>query len=346
MVKKMKLKLWLCCFLLTIYSGTAFASASSDAGLYFINNRGVVRCGTPSDNKIFAYKDEEGKWQGISPEICRIISTAIFGRSDRIKMVFVPETMVSDALSTNKIDVMIGGMPYSATNESSTKAAPVAPIYYDRMVFLARDAAKAKSMKDFQGEKVCIVDDIDDLSRLNAFNDKHQLNFKIMNYKLSSQARESFLLKRCRLFVGNAMLLQDMLLNTPSGMSGVEMLPETIDTRPFYLYTDKANTTLRSALKWIMNATKLAEEVGLTQDNYTLNLATKDISMRNLLGIDDKLWNRFKLEPTWVQTLLKERGHYGDVFENTLGSKSRFNLKRGKNHLLKNGGMMFSEEFL
>ncbi len=339
----MKLKLWLCCTLLAL---SATAVQAADAGLHYINTRGVVRCGTPTDNKIFAYKDEEGQWQGISVEMCRIISTAVFGRSDRIKMVMVPETMVAKALATNKIDVMVGGMPYSATNESSTKAAPVDVIYYDRMVFLARDAQDAKSMAAFRGKKVCIVQDIDDLNRLQAYSDKYQLDLQVMSYPTASKARENFLLKRCPLFAGNSMLLQDMLLNTPSGMSGVEMLPETIDERPFYLFADKENTTLRSALKWIMNAMKLTEEIGLNQENYTLNLATKDPSTKNLLGTDEKLWSRFNLEPTWVQTMLKERGNYGEVFEKTFGSKSRFNIPRGKNNLLKNGGLMTSEIFL
>ncbi len=339
----MKLKSWLCCALLSITTGTAVAA---DAGLHYINMRGAVRCGTPSDNKIFAYKDDNGAWQGISVEMCRIISTAVFGSSERIKMVQVPDTMVSKALSTNKIDVMIGGLPYSATNEASTKAAPIGVIYYDRMVFLAQNAADAKSMTAFKGEKVCIVHDNDDINRLQAYNDRYQLNLQIMPYKNAAQARENFLLKRCRLYAGNSMLLQDMLVNTPSGMDGVEMLPETIDERPFYLFADKDNTSLRSALKWILNAMKLAEDIGLTTENYNMNLSSKDPSTRNLLGTDDALWKRFNLEPTWVQTMLKERGNYGDIFEKSFGEKSRFKIKRGKNNLLKNGGLMFSEQFL
>lgn len=339
----MKLKLWLCCALL---STTAVSAQADDAGLHYINTRGTVRCGTPSDNKIFAYKDPEGKWQGISVEMCRIISTAVFGRSDRIKMVFVPETMVSKALDTNKIDVMIGGMPYSATNEISTKAGPVDVIYYDRMTFLARNASEAKSMEAFKGEKVCIVQDIDDLNRLEAYNRRYQLDLKVMSYKTAVQARESFLLKRCRLFAGNAMLLQDMLVHTPAGMDGVELLPEVIAERPFYLFADRSNVTLHSALKWIMNAMKLTEEIGLNQENYALSLSTQDPSTRNLLGTDDKLWSRFKLEPTWVQIMLKERGNYGEIYEKAFGSKSQFNIPRGKNNLLKNGGSMTSEIFL
>ncbi len=339
----MKLKLCLLSFLLILTTGIVEAA---DPGLRYINTRGMVRCGTPNDNKIFAYKDDDGVWQGISVEMCRIISTAIFGRSDRIKMVQVPEVLVSKALATNKIDVMIGGMSYSATHEISSKAAPVDIIYYDRMVFLSRDTGKAKSMEDFKGEKVCIVKDPDDLKRLMAYSDHYKLDLVPAPFQTASSAKANFLLKRCRLLTGNYMLLQDILLNTPGGLDNVEMLPETIDERPVYLFTLKSNTTLRIVLKWIMNAMKFAEDVGLTQENYSMNLSSNNPEIRNLLGIDDKLWNRFRLEPNWVQIMLKERGNYGEVFEKVLGEKSRFKIKRGKNNLLKNGGLITSEPFL
>ena len=188
--------------------------------------------------------------------------------------------------------------------------------------------------------------DTDNLSRIETYNDRYNLEFKIMPYKTASQAKENFLLKRCRLFVGNSMLLQDMIFSTPAGLSGVEMLPETVDERPFYLFALKSNTTLRTTLKWIMNAVKLAEELDLNKDNYQLNIASRDPTTRNLLGGDEKLWKRFKLEPNWVQILLKERGNYGDIYNRAFGENSRFKLERGANNLQKNGGKIKTEPFL
>ena len=339
----MKLKL---CLLSILFSTLVGNAVAADAGLRYINTRGNVRCGTPNDNQIFAYKDEDGVWQGISVEVCRMISTAVFGRSDRIQMVQVPEVLVSKALATNKIDVMIGGLPYSATNEISTKAAPVDILYYDRLTFLSRAAGKAKSMKDFKGERVCIAQDPDDLKRLMSYSERYNLDLQPATYQTASSAKANFLLHRCRLLAGNYMLLQDMLVNTPSGLEDVEMLPETVDERAVYLYALKDNTTLRTILKWIINASKFAENVGLTQENYKLNLGSKNPEIMNLLCVDEKLWTRFKLEPTWVQIMLEERGNYGEIFDKAFGEKSRFKIKRGKNNLLRNGGLITSEPFL
>ena len=59
MVKKMKLKLWLCLVLSAFIARPALAA---NPGLHYINTRGNIRCGTETGNKILAYKDENGKW--------------------------------------------------------------------------------------------------------------------------------------------------------------------------------------------------------------------------------------------------------------------------------------------
>ena len=150
MVKKMKLKLWLCLVLSAFIARPALAA---NPGLHYINTRGNIRCGTETGNKILAYKDENGKWQGINVELCKMLSTAVFGRSDRIAMVPLASNQVSKALRTNKIDVMIGGLPFSATTEMSTRAAPVDVWYYDRQVFLAHAVKNATRWKLTKAKK-------------------------------------------------------------------------------------------------------------------------------------------------------------------------------------------------
>lgn len=339
----MKLKLFLSSLFILF---SAQSALSDDAGLHYINTGGAVRCGIPTNNQFLAYKDENNNLQGIGVEICRIISTAVFGRSDRIKMLSLPETMVNEAITKNKIDVMIGGLAYSASNEISNRASPIDVIYYDRLAFVARDAEKAKSMKAFQGEKVCLAQDSDDISRLLSYNQKYNLNLHIMPSPSFSKAKEAFFLKRCRLLLGNYTTLKDLIDNNPSSKISIELLPETIDIRPIYLFADRENPTLRSALKWILNAPKLAEDLGLSQNNYTASLSSKDPIIKTLLGCDEKLWKAYGLEPNWVQIMLRERGNYGEIFDSSLGEKSPFKITRKHNKLKKDNGLITPVPFL
>ncbi len=345
----MKLKLWLCILISAFAAGSALAAATPMAenpGLHYINIRGKVRCGTPAGNKILAWRDEQGNWQGMDAEFCRMLSTAIFGRGDRIQMVPLEANEVSSALYGNKIDVMIGGLPFSATTEMTTRARPVDAWYYDRQVFLAHEIEGATSMEDYRGKKICVVNNSDDLAKLEVYNNRYQLEFPLLKFANFRLAREAFLLDRCQLLTGNSMILRDLMINTPAGVSDVVMLPETVTVRPVYVFVDKANTTLQSIVKWVMNAVKEAEENELTSKNVSIHLTSTDPSIRNLLGLDTKLWERFKLNPTWLQTYLKENGNYGEIFEKNLGEGSVFKIRRNENNLLKNKGLMFSVPFI
>lgn len=340
----MKFKVWLVCLLSVFTAANAYAD--NDAGIRYITTRGKIFCGTEAGNKILASKDEKGVWQGIDVELCKMLSTAIFGKSDRYEIIPLSANQVSKALATNKIDVMIGGIPYSATNEMKTAAYPAALYYYDKQGFLAKSIADAQSMEAYKGSKVCVVNQTDDLSKLKTYNEMHQLEFSILPFPNLSKAREAFLLKRCQLLTANIMLLKDILDNSPAGTSDIELLPETIVLRPVYIYVERNNATLRSIVKWTLNTIRLAEELSINAENIELTALTQDQVVKNMLGLDPKLWSSFKLEPTWAQTFIKESGNFAEIYEKTLGKDSKYKIPRAENNLLKNGGMFIPDTFL
>ena len=254
--------------------------------------------------------------------------------------------MISKAFSEDKIDVMIGGMSYSASNEVSQRATPIDVVFYDRLMFMSRDAQNATSMKDFTETNICLAKDTDTVKKLRAFDQRNNLGFRILPLDSFFKAKGAFFLKRCDLLVGDYLSLKSVLKDSTTVISKLEILPETIAIRPVYLFADRENTSLRTILKWVMNAPKLAEEIGLNKENYELNLSSKDPVVSCLLGTDKKLWKEFGLEQNWVQIMLKEQGNYGEIFEKTLGEKSPFKLKREQNNLQKNGGFITSYPFL
>ncbi len=162
LVNKMKLlRLFSCIFLLQVFLPQQ-ADAAADAGLRYIQTRGKVRCGTDLRSKYYAYKDEEGFWHGFDVDICKAISFAIFNRGDRFTMVDVQPEGITRALSTNKVDVMLSSVPFSARQEISFKTMPVDVLYYDQQMFLARKISGATSMEAYKGSKVCVNVDSED----------------------------------------------------------------------------------------------------------------------------------------------------------------------------------------
>ena len=306
-----------------------------------------MRCGTDLSAKTYAYKDADGYWRGIDADLCRTLAAAVLGDKERIEMVNVTTNMVSKYLTTNKIDVMLGGTPYSAGMEISSQATPVDVIYYDKQMFLARNADKAGSMEDYRGQKVCVVNNSEDQYNLEEYNARYNLDLKPLPFASSQRAKEAFLLNRCTLLTGNALYLTNTLKSANIKDENTRVLPEVISVKPVYAFASKNNNALRISAKWILNALKLAEDIGINSSNIDIFIGVEDTSTKNLLGVNDALWNRFKVrDPQWVRKALKEIGNYGEIYEKNLGRESEFKLEREQNRLLKDGGLIIPQPFL
>ena len=340
----MKLKFALCCL---FFVSAVSEAAAAGAGLRYIQTRGGGRCGTDLSAKTHPFKDTDGYWRGIDADLCRTLAAAVLGDKERIEMVNVTTNMVSKYLTNNKIDVMLGGAPYSAGMEISSQATPIDVIYYDKQMFLARNADKAGSMEDYREQKVCVVNNSEDQYNLEEYNARYNLDLKPLPFASSQRAKEAFLLNRCTLLTGNALYLTNTLKSAGIKDENTMVLPEVISVKPVYAFASKNNNALRISAKWILNALKLAEDIGINSSNIDIFIGVEDTSTKNLLGVNDALWNRFKVrDPQWVRKALKEIGNYGEIYEKNLGRESEFKLEREQNRLLKDGGLIIPQPFL
>lgn len=338
----MKSKLFALAFFCCIFS---FSALAKDDGLHFIRARGEIVCGTDLSSKSYAFKDDAGFWRGIDADFCRIFALAILGNPDKFKLVDIPVSQVNNALKTNKIDIMLGDVPGTASQDASGASTQAALLYYTRQLLLAHHVPDAVSMEDFKGKKICLPTKSDDYYNLKDFSDKYNLNLRPLFFNSKANAKEAFLIKRCDLYSGSELYLKNTVsqLNNPN--LPLDILPELIAEKPVYAYVDKNNQGLRLAVKWIVNALKLAEKHDISSQNVDIFIGLNNGSVKNLLGENPDLWNKFGLNPQWVKLALKQFGNYGEIFEKNLGSGSEFYIDRGKNKLIQNGGWLDVQNF-
>lgn len=336
----MKLK-WLFLVLSLFYASNGVAA---DAGMRYIQTNGKVRCGTDLKTDAYARKDENGDWRGIDADMCRIFSLAAFGRSNAFELINIDPQDAGTALATNKIDIMLGNTPFSASSEISGLGRPSEVIYYDRLMFMARDTKKATSMLGFNGQNLCAVSNSDDLYYLEQFANHYKLQFNMLKFANFDNAKSAFLLNRCNLLIGNETKLTALQqsLNKPE----IRILPEILAYKPVYAVTARDNSSLQMGIKWVINSLALAEEFGMTAQNVDIFKASGNKTVRNLLGTDPELWKKFNLSPDWVKKAIKEVGNYGQIYERNLGNESSLKIKRDKNKLIKDGGLVRTQSFL
>jgi general L-amino acid transport system substrate-binding protein len=99
-------------------------------------------------------------------------------------------------------------------------------------------------------------------------------------------------------------------------------------------------------IRWTVLVTVLAEEKGITRDNYEDFLSSDDPAIRRLLGADPIAGSdEIGLPPHWARNIIAGSGNYGEIFDRYLGKDSQINVGRGANKLWQDGGLMFSPPF-
>ena len=83
-------------------SGSAMAGKDLDA----IKARGAVICGVGTGLAGFYVADSQGKWIGLDVDICRAVSAAIFGDSEKVKYVPLTSQQRFTALQSGEVDVL------------------------------------------------------------------------------------------------------------------------------------------------------------------------------------------------------------------------------------------------
>lgn len=337
----MKLKYALLILTLLFSAQTSYAE---DAGLRYIKSHGAVRCGTTLYSRAFAYRDDEKQWQGFDAELCKIFASTIFGNEKYFELVNVPQSEAASALQSGKVDVMLGNTPYSASLDISRRIVPAGLLYFDRQMFAARDPGDATSMLDFKGKTVCSVNNSEELYNLELYNKQYNLKLKVIKFPSQQKAKEAFMLNRCVLLTGNEAFLRSAVYDQKK--TKLAVLPEIITVKPVYAYVSRENTRLQSIISWIINNLYLAEEYGITSNNVEILDNAQDKSIRNMLGLDPKLWRAFEMSPKGFRNALKRYGNYADIYKRTLGEDSGLNIQRVTGSLSSDGGVVIPYPFL
>ena len=340
MVNKMSLKFVFFALAAFLWTNAALA----DDGFSHIRKRQYVACGIGTEYKPLAYR-QDNVWHGFDADICRAVAAAVLGDAERIKLIPVKKSAVGRALNSGKIDIMLGHTSLTAAEEASQYVTPIDTLYLDRQIFASRQKTDARSMRDFAGNRVCVLKDSAAAAFLEEYNQKYALGFNILPQSSQAQAKEAFYLNRCELISGDEIFINSIVSDLKSNNPAV-VLPEEVAYIPVRAYAAGNNATLNIALRWIINALKVADNAGITSQNINIFNATKSRSLQNLLGIREEAWVKLGLEPDWVRQYLPVYGNYHQILERNFGADSPLQLDMTPNELVGRGGFLSFQPFI
>ena len=186
---------------LTAIAGTAQAGKDLDA----IKARGSLICGIAANGLAgFMVVDSQGKWTGIDVDVCRAVSAAIFGDSEKVKYVPVSGQQRFIALQSGEVDMLSNNTTVTLQRDTALGLDFGAVTYYDGQGFMVNKKLGVKSAKEINGASVCVPSGSTTELNLADFARANKFTIKPVVIEDMDQIRQAFFAGRCDVYTGDS----------------------------------------------------------------------------------------------------------------------------------------------
>ena len=321
--------------------GALGAMSATASTLEEVKARGHVNCGTSAGYLGFSNADKDGVWRGFSVDICRAIAAAVGVNNAKFSVLGGAERF--NALATGAVDILVMNNTQTMTRDT-TLGVTFSPVhYYDVTGFIIHKSAGAKKIADLDGAQVCLPAGSTAAGILVDVGKKRGIDLSaVVTFKSGLESKNGFLAGRCDYIVCDRTNCANIRA-TAKDPSAIVVLDEGIGDEWLANTTASDDNQWNNIVKWVFYALVGAEEFGVTQANVDEMIANaKDLQLRALLGVDKNLGEGLGLDDQWAVRAIKAVGNYGEIFERNIGANTVLGLSRGRNALLRDGGLHHS----
>ena len=321
------------------------STVANAATLDDVKARGELRCVVSTGLPGFASTDANGTYQGFDADFCRATAAAVLGDASKVK--YVPATGKTrfTILNSGEGDVIWRNTTWTFVRDVDVKLTFVGVNYYDGQGFLVPKALGVKSAKELNGATVCIQTGTTTELNLADFFRSNKITYEPVPIETSDEARTNYLAGRCDAYTTDASGLAATRATFDKPKDHV-ILPEIISKEPLGPAVRQGDDQWADIVRWVLNATLAAEELGITQANVMeMAKGTNNPEINRMLGTEGDLGAMLGLQKDWVIKVIAAVGNYGEIFGRHIGEETDIGLERGLNALWTNGGLQYTPPF-
>lgn len=306
-----------------------------------VKARGSVRCGVNELGKALGTLSPEGQWVGFYPEFCRAVAAAVTGDKDSVDFVMVSTIDRFNAVRSGAVDMLSEASTLTLTRDAVGMDFP-AIIFHDGQGFLTYAKDGMTSVNDLKGKRVCVQGMATSNDNLRELSVSSGLDLEVMTFTTIEGAYAAFFGRQCEAMSTDSLILGSMRLSLAPNPADYVLLDDRISHEPISPVVPDSDPEWVAVVRWVFNAMFNAEELGVTQANVDAMRADGPADVRRLLGVEGDMGPALGLDGAWAYRVIKQVGNYADVYDRTIGRGSEFNLPRGRNALVKDGGLLWS----
>ena len=324
---------------MVLQSGHAMAGKDLDA----VRARGQLVCGVAVGGIAgFMTVDNQGKWTGMNVDICRAVSAALFGESEKVKYVPLSGQQRFTALQAGEVDVLSNNSTWTLTRDTALGLDFVGVTYYDGQGFMVPKKLGVKSAKELNGASICVLTGSTSELNIADYFRTNKMSFKPVLFEDPDQSRSAFFSGRCDAYSGDqARLYATRVANAPNPDDYI-VLPEVISKEPLGPVVRHGDNQFEDIVRWTQFAMVEAEEYGITSKNVDEMLKSDNPTIKRILGVTPGMGKALGVDEKWVYNIIKQVGNYGESFERNVGSGSLLKIPRGQHALWTQGGLQYA----
>ncbi len=334
-------------FVLAMAAGLAAISQTGPAlagkDLDVVKARGNLVCGVAVGGIAgFMTVDSQGKWTGMNVDICRAISAALFGDSEKVKYVPLSGQQRFTALQAGEVDLLSNNSTWTLTRDTALGLDFVGITYYDGQGFMVPKKLGVKSAKELNGASICVLTGSTSELNIADYFRTNKMSFKPVLFEDPDQSRAAFFSGRCDAYSGDqARLYATRVANAPNPDDYV-VLPEIISKEPLGPVVRHGDNQFADIVRWVQYAMIEAEEYGITSKNVDEMLKSDNPAIKRILGVTPGMGKALGVDEKWVYNIIKQVGNYGESFDRNVGMGSPLKIVRGQNALWTQGGLQYA----
>ncbi len=318
------------------------APAQAGATLDKVKQAASISCGVQTGVAGFAQPDSQGKYSGFNVDICRALSAAMFGDSEKVKYVPLTAQQRFTALQSGEVDLLSNNTTWTLQRDTDLglNFAPV--VFYDGQGFMVPKKLGVKTAKELNGATVCVAPGTTTELNLADYFRSNKMEFKPVVIEKLDELVAAFFSGRCDVYTSDSSALAAVRIGRASNPDDYVILTERISKEPLAPVVRHGDDQWHDVVDWVIYALMEAEEKGITQQNVDDMLKSEDPGIKRMLGVTPGMGKALGLDEKWAYNAIKSVGNYGEIFDKHLGLSSPLKLERGYNNLWTKGGLIYA----
>jgi general L-amino acid transport system substrate-binding protein len=298
-----------------------------------------LHCGVIAEPLDWNKEDLHASLAPLSAEICRAVSTSLFGRPDQFDLQsYNSERDGLDGLHQGKSDIVAGVTP-NAGNASLYNARFSIPFFQDGQGFMVHREEGIHSLADIEGHKLCFIDGTDNAAVVQSVLSARHIKPVPFTFQEEGEMDAAIMDRHCQVTSAYVSKLAEARASFHNARDYV-LLPDLLLLAPATVAVDAQDPRMAGIVDYTISALLQAEFLGVTHQNVMSVKAGDDPRLQRLLGADWATAQGLGLAHDWSRIVIAAVGNYAEIYNRSVGPGTPFNLPRGPNGLWSNGGLM------